>query len=286
MAKVARLAGLHQAAREAWAAVTLRTGAAAEAAASAAVLTRQHPPREEGWRLLALSLRACGRQADALAALRQARQVLRDELGLDPGPALADLKEAILGQRQEVLDRAASVPVLPAERPVRPTAPPSPEPAPGEADVFAGRDAELRAITDAAARSRRHGGVVPITAEPGGGKTALLGQAAGRLVAAAGWCRRGTARTPGAPPAFAWVEVLRALDGHGPVPDGSGDVRALASGGDVLPGADPGDAPAARFRLHRAVTAWLRDAAGAQPVAILFDDAQRRCRDPRPAAGQ
>jgi hypothetical protein len=109
----------------------------------------------DAWRPLALSLWACGRQADALAARRQARRLLRDELGLDPGPALADLEKAILGQRQEVLDRAASVPVLPAERPVRPTATPAPEPAPGEADVFAGRDAELQAITAWAAANPR-----------------------------------------------------------------------------------------------------------------------------------
>ena len=61
-------------------------------------------------RLLALSLWACDRQAEALAALRRARRILRDELGLEPGPALAEVEEAILGQYQEVLHRAQPPP--------------------------------------------------------------------------------------------------------------------------------------------------------------------------------
>ena len=55
---------------------------------AAEVLTREYPLREEGWRLLAMGLYATGRQADALSALRRARDILADELGMDPGPAL------------------------------------------------------------------------------------------------------------------------------------------------------------------------------------------------------
>ncbi len=104
-AEVARLTEQHLAAQEAWAEIALRTGAAAEAVPAAEALIRQQPLREGSWRLLALSLWACDRQADALAALRRARRMLRDELGLEPGPALAEVEEAILGQRQEVLRR-------------------------------------------------------------------------------------------------------------------------------------------------------------------------------------
>jgi DNA-binding SARP family transcriptional activator len=45
---------------------------------------REHPLREESWRLLALALYDAGRQGDALAALRRARELLAGELGLDP----------------------------------------------------------------------------------------------------------------------------------------------------------------------------------------------------------
>ncbi|WP_281941074.1 AfsR/SARP family transcriptional regulator [Micromonospora sp. AKA38] len=51
-----------------------------------------HPWREDGWRLLALALYRAGRQADALAVLRRARELLRDQLGLDPGPRLRRLE--------------------------------------------------------------------------------------------------------------------------------------------------------------------------------------------------
>ncbi|WP_222843927.1 BTAD domain-containing putative transcriptional regulator [Cellulosimicrobium sp. CUA-896] len=68
------------------------TGRADDAVALAAPHTGSYPWREEGWRLLALSLYRAGRQVEALETLRRARDVLRDELGLDPSPALADLE--------------------------------------------------------------------------------------------------------------------------------------------------------------------------------------------------
>ena len=46
-------------------------------------------------RLLALGLYRSGRQGDALAALRRARTILSDELGIDPGPALRKLESDI-----------------------------------------------------------------------------------------------------------------------------------------------------------------------------------------------
>ncbi|MEU9885375.1 BTAD domain-containing putative transcriptional regulator [Sphaerisporangium sp. NPDC051011] len=55
-----------------------------------------HPLREEAWRLLALALYRAGRQGDALGALRRARTLLREELGLDLGPTLQRLERDIL----------------------------------------------------------------------------------------------------------------------------------------------------------------------------------------------
>jgi len=63
----------------------------------------EHPWREEGWRLLALALYRAHRTGDALAVLRRARARLADELGLDPGPRLAELETAIL-HRDPALD--------------------------------------------------------------------------------------------------------------------------------------------------------------------------------------
>ena len=74
-------------------ALTAQGGAAVLAKREAPV--REHPVREESWRLLALAPYDAGRQGDALAALRRTREVLTDELGLDPGEVLnADSGEA------------------------------------------------------------------------------------------------------------------------------------------------------------------------------------------------
>ena len=72
-----------------------------------------------------LALYRCGRQADALAAYRAARQALVDELGLEPSAALQDLERAILRH-----DPALAAPATGAA-PARDAAPPAaPRPAP------------------------------------------------------------------------------------------------------------------------------------------------------------
>jgi DNA-binding SARP family transcriptional activator len=135
--------------------MTLRMGLVAEAVPSAEVLVREQPLREEGWRLLVLALWGSGRQADALAALRRARAVLGEELGMAPGPALAELHQAVLTRRTDVL-RAA----VPAPESVL-----GPELGPGQAaagvaeeGLFVGRDDELRALSGAAREARRRAG--------------------------------------------------------------------------------------------------------------------------------
>jgi DNA-binding SARP family transcriptional activator/DNA-binding CsgD family transcriptional regulator/tetratricopeptide (TPR) repeat protein len=61
-------------------------------------LVRWHPTRESLWGLLMTSLYRAGRQGDALGCYQRARGVLAEELGVEPGPALADLERRILGQ--------------------------------------------------------------------------------------------------------------------------------------------------------------------------------------------
>lgn len=78
-----------------------------------------HPLREEAWRLLSLALYRNGRQGDALGALRRARTMLRDELGLDLSPALQRLEGDMLAQAVH-LDQPAGTP---AARPAEPATP-------------------------------------------------------------------------------------------------------------------------------------------------------------------
>ncbi|MET9981538.1 AfsR/SARP family transcriptional regulator [Streptomyces rochei] len=73
-------------------------GRAAEAVPDLDAHLTEHPWREEAWRLLALALYRTGRQADALAVLRRARDLLARHLGVDPGPGLRRLEARVLAQ--------------------------------------------------------------------------------------------------------------------------------------------------------------------------------------------
>ena len=59
-------------------------------------LVAGHPFRERLRAQLMLALYRCGRQADALEVHQAGRQVLVEELGIEPGPALTGLQRAIL----------------------------------------------------------------------------------------------------------------------------------------------------------------------------------------------
>jgi len=77
-------------------------------------LVSEHPFRERLRAQLMLALYRSGRQADALAAYRAAREKLLDELGLEPSESLRELEQAILRHDPELTllparDRPAAV---------------------------------------------------------------------------------------------------------------------------------------------------------------------------------
>ncbi|MEU8268859.1 BTAD domain-containing putative transcriptional regulator [Sphaerisporangium sp. NPDC049002] len=97
-AEVARLDNARLAARQDHAAALLAVGTAVLAVGELEPLVREHPLAERSWELLALALYRTGRQGDALAALRTARERLIDDLGVDPGPSLRAMEAAVLQQ--------------------------------------------------------------------------------------------------------------------------------------------------------------------------------------------
>ncbi|UWP78559.1 AAA family ATPase [Dactylosporangium fulvum] len=257
--EVARLEELRLVCVETAGQVALRLGGQLAAALAVPELERHaqaHPLREQAVHLLATALYRAGRQADALATLRQARERLADELGVDPGPALRALEADVLAQAPHldtVADAAGTAPV-----------PAVPAPAPATAPAGVGRDAELARLRQVAAAAEQTGlRVVWVGGEPGAGKTTLLRMFAAEL-RDRGW-RVAWGRCPevdGAPPAWAWSEILREL---ADLPD--------QPGGEALAPLLAGEASAgSQFRLAQAVGDRLGDAG---PLLVVLDDIHR-----------
>ncbi|GAA4974253.1 AfsR/SARP family transcriptional regulator [Yinghuangia aomiensis] len=91
-----RLEELRLEAVELRARILLDAGEGADLVAELGAHVAEHPWREPAWELLARALYRAGRRADALAALRRARTMLVDQLGLDPGAGLRRLETDIL----------------------------------------------------------------------------------------------------------------------------------------------------------------------------------------------
>lgn len=94
--EAARLEGLRVAALEARIDADLALGRHDALTAELDQLAAEHPLRERLHGQLMLALYRSGRQADALAAYRHARDLLAGELGLDPGEPLRRLHAAVL----------------------------------------------------------------------------------------------------------------------------------------------------------------------------------------------
>ncbi|MEV6163544.1 BTAD domain-containing putative transcriptional regulator [Streptomyces sp. NPDC052052] len=173
--------------------LALAYGALGEHSRSAAALRAEavaHPMRESLVAALMTALYRAGRQSEALNWFHRTRQLLADELGIDPGHELADAYALILRGgpgpevRTEPADQADGVAeggdrteTAPGPAPSRRVAPPLAVGDPHPADLlpraprgFHGRVAELAALSRAAA------GEAPIclvTGPAGVGKTAL-----------------------------------------------------------------------------------------------------------------
>src|SRR5215471_17730 len=148
-------------------------------------LLSDHPLREGLWALLIRALDGAGRHAEALAAYGQAREVIADELGVDPGPELQGLYQAML--TSDAVPPAAEQPAGAAHRRAGPG--PSSRRAPAQlpADVadFTGRAAPVERLCGLVSGARQHANgavtVAVVAGTPGVGKTTLAIHAAHRL---------------------------------------------------------------------------------------------------------
>ncbi|MEO6411694.1 MAG: BTAD domain-containing putative transcriptional regulator [Pedococcus sp.] len=105
-----RLVELWRDAEDLHAEAGLRAGRYQDVLGDALRMVAEQPTRERRWGLLALAQYQVGRQGDALQTLQRAKTTLVDELGLDPGPELAQLEQAILRQDPSLASRTVLPP--------------------------------------------------------------------------------------------------------------------------------------------------------------------------------
>ena len=91
-----RLEELRLVAHERFVEAELARGRAAEVVPRLEALVADHPLREVFWRQLVIARYRTGRQPEALRAVRDLREMLREEVGLDPTPAMVELERQVL----------------------------------------------------------------------------------------------------------------------------------------------------------------------------------------------
>ncbi len=105
-----RLAGQRLLALERRIDADLRLGRAQDVTAELEALAVAYPYHERFHGQLMQALYRSGRQTEALAAFRRARGLLADELGIEPGPELRELEQAILHHDPELGGHPAAHP--------------------------------------------------------------------------------------------------------------------------------------------------------------------------------
>ncbi|MFD8385316.1 BTAD domain-containing putative transcriptional regulator [Streptomyces sp. NPDC059679] len=155
----------------------LRCGRHASVLGELEALTAEHPFREDLRGRQMLALYRSGRQADALAAYRDLRGALADELGVEPTPALQRLHQRILTADETLMppERAAegaaagSGPGTPAAPPRAARAPRGPRQLPPASPAFTGRHGEIAVIRTLIEEAEEHDGSGAVATDGGDG---------------------------------------------------------------------------------------------------------------------
>jgi DNA-binding SARP family transcriptional activator len=226
----------------------LALGEASELVVELRELVQQHPLRESLRGQLMIALYRSGRQAEALDEYGKVRELLADELGIDPGPHLTKLYEGILRESPELAGpEPAAAPVVAVALPAEP-----PSTLPYDLADFTGRDRELTEILEGARSGGEQGPqIVAIDGMGGCGKTSLAVRAAHRLA-------------PDYPDGQLHIDLRGYTPGDQPVTAGIALdtlLRAVGVPGNLIP-----DDVAARTALWRATLVGKR-------LLILIDNA-------------
>jgi DNA-binding SARP family transcriptional activator len=264
--EIGRLEEARLAALEERIAADLERGLGPELVAELQGLVGSHPLRERLRAQLMLALYRAGRQADALEVYADARRVLVEELGIEPGRELQELQRKVLDQ-----DPGLDAPTA-AE-------------GPASSGSFVGRAEELATLDDALDRAMAgRGGVVLLAGEPGIGKSRLADELTGRAQARGARILLGRCWEAGGAPAYwPWVQSLRVYVREAEpetlragLGAGAADlVPLLPELRELFP--DLGEPAAqesegARFRLFDAASSFLRRATQAGPIVLVLDD--------------
>ena len=275
----------------------LALGEHAAVLAAAEQAAGRHPLRERTRSLQALALVRTGRQVEALEVLRAYRELLADELGLEPGPEVRALEEAVLRQSPVLTawlrpdpaaaatSSASSGPPTTGPRAMATgTGDPASGPVPGApgddtpADAVAlgpppavpavpatswetvGREAELKVVTEVLTGAvGGTPGAVLVVGDPGTGKTRLVDAAlaAGADLGMASAVGR-CSQDDGAPPLWPWYALL----------DGLGVERPAA----LTRTDDDAMGPERAFAVQDALARAVRERAADRPVLLAVED--------------
>ena len=180
----------------------IAAGRYAPAIQRAQQLVQSNSLLEEAHARLAWLYAQMGQRAAALQQFERCRDLLRDELAVEPAPEFVRLYEQILHHQLRIENAAltkdrSAFSILNSQFSI-PTAP------------FVGRDAELAQIHQAWHTAQSQGGaIVLIEAEAGGGKTRLaqeFGRGLSDALFLTGQCYESTRTTPYRP----WIDILQA----------------------------------------------------------------------------
>ena len=276
-ADAVRCEELHASAEELVSESSIRLGQHAEAIERLTALCERDPFRERYWELLMVALYLSGRQADALRAYQRARDVLTNELGIEPSAGLRQLETDVLQQRVEgwsepILLRPTIEP--PPGRDRRPSR--SPSGLIGRARESATFDEQLDRLFEGETR------VAVVSGEAGIGKTRMLEAFRARATDRGARVHWGESYEAEATGAYRPVATLvRSIIGDAGAHASAELARERRQLAILIPelaeSPDREDAATVvgdrQLRLFDSVTNLVRSAATDHPLVLLLDDA-------------